>query len=80
MKRYFFNFFAISKDAELRFSRKNFFPSDQTRLSTFKSDAVIIQHFFDKGLFADFRGFLSYLLHAAAKIGKFELAVFIRFG
>jgi hypothetical protein len=33
-----------------------------------------------KGFFADFRGFLSYLLHATAKIGKFDLAVFISFG
>ena len=70
------DFFTIAKDAELGFTRENLFTAYQTGLATFKSDAIIVENFLHKGLFTHFCGLFCYLLHAAAKIGKIELALY----
>jgi hypothetical protein len=71
------HFFTVSKNAKFGFTSEHLFSTDQAGLTAFEGDAIIVQYFLHKGFFTDFCGFLGYLLHATAKIGKFELALFI---
>jgi hypothetical protein len=71
------HFFTITKNAKFGFASEHLFSTDQAGLTAFEGDAIIVQYFLHKGFFTDFCGFLGYLLHATAKIGKFELALFI---